>query len=64
MAETLSFRAHPDLLATVDRAAHDLDTSVSALVRDAVAEYLEARGYERPKVYPPSTRTARVAAGA
>jgi predicted transcriptional regulator len=56
MAETLTFRAHPDLLAAVDQAADDLDTSVSGLVRDAVTEYLEARGYDRPKSYPSAHR--------
>ena len=56
MAEPVTFRAHPDLVATLDRAATELDTSVSELVRRALADYLDAHGYGRPATHPARPR--------
>lgn len=63
MAETshLTLRAHPDLLAAVERRADVEDTTVSDVVRRAVVEYLDAAGEGRPKAHP--ARRDREAAG-
>jgi predicted transcriptional regulator len=52
MAETMTFRATPDLLEAVEKAAAELDTSASDVVRRAVVEYLDDLGAGRIAAYP------------
>jgi hypothetical protein len=58
MAETphLTVRAHPDLLAALDRQAEAEDTTLSDLTRRALVEYLDARGGGRPRSHPVARR--------
>lgn len=54
----MTFRANHELLAAVERAAVELDTSASDVVRRAVVEYLDDLGAGRLAAYPSRRRKA------
>lgn len=58
MAETphLTVRAHPELLAALDRVAEETDSTLSDVVRAALVQYVDSLGHGRPRAHPARRR--------